>query len=205
MSGVISNLLQIRKDMGDCKRCGLCTTRTNIVFGEGNPFAEILFIGEGPGKNEDHSGRPFVGKAGELLDRGLQGAGLTRDDVYITNIVKCRPPNNRDPSLEEIGACYGFLYGQIKAMRPKLVVTLGRLAASTILNRPVKITKEHGKIQGEFPDIPNLPVFVILHPAYILRNRNTKIEESFFESIYETRRLANELRISNNSNYRLYT
>jgi len=165
----ISALLNVRKDIGDCKRCQLSQGRTNIVFGEGNPFADLMIIGEGPGAREDLLARPFVGRSGELLDEVLTRNDLTRDDVYIANIVKCRPPGNRNPSFDEMRLCAKFLYKQIETIAPKCVVTLGKVATEYLLKRPVKITQERGRAL-RCSDFPHIFLIPALHPSYILRN-----------------------------------
>ncbi len=188
LRGEHSELIDIRQDMGDCQRCALHSGRKNIVFGEGNPSATIMFIGEAPGRNEDESGRPFCGRSGDLLNEGLDRAGLTRNDVYIANIVKCRPPSNRDPSPMEKEICTQFLHRQLEVIQPKVIVTLGRVAASYILGRDVQITKERG-VANIFSMMPTVPVVMIYHPAFILRNRNSIHEENFFEDIKNVRRM----------------
>jgi DNA polymerase len=165
----ISALLKVRREIGNCSTCQLCQGRSNIVFGEGNPFADLMFVGEGPGEREDTLARPFVGKSGELLDKGLAHNDLTRDDVYITNLVKCRPPGNRNPTITELGLCTPFLYEQIKVIAPKCIVTLGKVAAEYLLKRDVKITKERGMIFHCY-DFPHIFLIPTLHPSYILRN-----------------------------------
>lgn len=156
----------VRLELGDCQRCGLCEQRKTIVFGDGNPQADLMFIGEGPGEQEDLQGLPFVGRAGELLtamiEKGLQ---IPRSEVYICNIVKCRPPRNRDPKPEEVAACKPFLDGQIDAVKPKVIISLGKPAASLLLGRNVAITRERGTWQ-EYRGIPLMPT---LHPAFVLR------------------------------------
>jgi len=165
----ISALLNVRKDLGDCKRCQLSQGRTNIVFGEGNPFSNLMIVGEAPGEREDHLARPFVGRSGELLDEALVENDLTRDDVYIANIVKCRPPGNRNPSLGEMATCAPFLYKQIDAVAPKCIVALGKVATEYLLQRNIRITKERGSTFNcaAFPHIFLIPT---LHPSYIIRN-----------------------------------
>jgi len=165
----ISALLNVRKELGDCKRCQLSQGRTNIVFGEGNPFSDLMIIGEGPGEREDQLGRPFVGRSGVLLDEALEGNNLTRDDVYIANIVKCRPPGNRNPSLTEMGTCAPFLHKQIETIAPKCVVTLGKVATEYLLQRNIKITQERGRAFS-CSDFPHIFLIPALHPSYILRN-----------------------------------
>lgn len=164
----INALLNTRKDLGNCKRCQLSQGRTNIVFGEGNPFADLMIIGEAPGEREDQLARPFVGRSGELLDEALTANDLTRDDVYIANIVKCRPPANRNPSLTEMGTCAPFLYKQIETIAPKCVVTLGKVATEYLLQRNIKITQERGRALS-CSDFPHIFLIPTLHPSYILR------------------------------------
>jgi DNA polymerase len=160
------SLDEVRAVLGDCTRCGLARGRTQIVFGDGNSDADIMFIGEGPGEQEDRRGLPFVGRAGELLTAMIEkGMGLSRESVYICNIVKCRPPNNRNPLPDEVAACRPFLDGQIEAVRPKVIVSLGKPAASLLLGRDVAITRVRGTWQ-EYRGIPLMPT---LHPAFILR------------------------------------
>lgn len=165
-AGRVPSLDEVRSHLGDCRRCGLCEGRQEIVFGDGNPNADILFVGEGPGEQEDRQGLPFVGKAGELLTQMIEkGIGISRSDVYICNIVKCRPPQNRNPLPPEVAACRPFLDGQIEAVAPKVIVTLGKPAATLLLGREVAITRERG-IWQSYRDIPLMPT---LHPAYVLR------------------------------------
>jgi DNA polymerase len=159
-------LAAVRTTMGECTRCRLSEGRTHIVFGDGNPHAELMFVGEAPGEQEDLRGVPFVGRAGELLTSMIEkGLGLERRDVYICNIVKCRPPGNRTPLPDEVAACRSFLEAQIDAVRPRVIVALGKPAASLLLGRDVAITKLRGTWQ-EFRGIPVMPTF---HPAFVLR------------------------------------
>jgi DNA polymerase len=159
-------LEQVRSELGESTRCGLCEGRTQIVFGDGNPRADLLFIGEGPGEQEDLRGLPFVGRAGELLTRMIEkGLGIPRSEVYICNIVKCRPPQNRAPLATEVAACRPFLDGQIDAVRPRVIVALGKPASSLLLGREIAITKVRG-IWHEYRGIPVMPTF---HPAFVLR------------------------------------
>ena len=163
------NLGELREMLGECTRCSLSGGRTRLVFGDGSERARLMFIGEAPGRAEDAQGLPFVGPAGKLLDRLLSGIGLRRGDVYITNVVKCRPPGNRDPQPEETNTCNPFLEGQIALIRPKIVCALGRVAASIVMDKPVQITKMHGqKFMGAGYFI--VPVF---HPAAALRAAST--------------------------------
>jgi DNA polymerase len=173
-------LVQIRQDLGDCRRCKLAPTRKTIVFGEGNPHAELVFIGEGPGADEDEQGLPFVGRAGKLLNRMMQTVGLKREDVYICNVVKCRPPGNRTPEKDEVEACSPFLYRQIEAIKPRLICCLGAPAVRTVLGIKEGITK----IRGQFYDFGSAKALATVHPAYILRNpREEKILREDFEKI----------------------
>jgi uracil-DNA glycosylase family 4 len=158
-------LAELRQTLGVCQRCPLSQSRTNLVYGSGNPDAELMFVGEAPGRAEDAQGLPFVGPAGHLLDDMLAGIGLDREDVYITNVVKCRPPGNRDPLPLEIETCSPFLTGQIELIKPKIICELGRIAAGVMMGREIKITRIHGqKFLGR--GYLNVPVF---HPAAALR------------------------------------
>ena len=163
-------LSAVRAHLGDCTRCPLHQTRTQIVFGIGSPTARLVFVGEGPGRDEDLQGEPFVGEAGRLLDRMLAAMGTRRDDVYIANIVKCRPPKNRPPEAMEAERCLPFLIEQLASIGPECVVALGRIAMEHLLGRPVRISKERGRwlsFAGPLGDVPLMPTF---HPAYLLRN-----------------------------------
>ncbi len=161
-----ATLAEVREVLGDCRRCALCDGRSTIVFGDGNPNADLLFVGEGPGEQEDLRGLPFVGRAGELLTQMIEkGLEIPRSSVYICNIVKCRPPNNRTPLPQEVSTCRPFLDGQIAAVRPKVIVTLGKPAASLLLGRDVAITRMRGTWQ-HYGEIPLMPT---LHPAFVLR------------------------------------
>lgn len=156
-----------------CEKCELCQTRTNVVVGVGNPNAEVMFIGEGPGENEDLQGEPFVGRAGKLLDKMLDAVDLDRyTNIYIANIVKCRPPKNRDPKPEEQEQCIDWLRAQVRLIRPKVIVCLGRIAAAKIIKPDIKITKEHG-MWFEKGGILMMPM---LHPAALLRDPRKKPE-----------------------------
>jgi DNA polymerase len=161
-----TTLESVRAALGDCKRCRLCEQRTQIVFGDGDPHAELMFIGEGPGAEEDRRGLPFVGRAGELLTAMIEkGLGIERRDVYICNIVKCRPPGNRTPLADEALTCGAFLDGQIAAVRPKVIIALGKPAASLLLGKDVAITR----IRGTWHSYKGIPLMPTLHPAYVLR------------------------------------
>lgn len=157
-------------DLKDCKRCVLAKGRTNLVFGEGNPGADLMFVGEGPGADEDAQGLPFVGRAGQLLTKIIEAMGYKRSDVYIANIVKCRPPNNRAPEPEEINACMPFLLRQIEAIKPKVIICLGSVAMQSLLGTAEKISQVRGKMR-EFHGIELMPTY---HPAYLLRNPEKK-------------------------------
>jgi uracil-DNA glycosylase len=163
-------LLAIRRELGDCRRCGLAGGRKTLVFGVGDPRAELMFVGEGPGADEDEQGEPFVGRAGQLLTKMIEAMGFRRSDVYIANVVKCRPPGNRDPEPDEIEACEPFLGRQIAAIRPRVVVALGRFAVQTLLRDPTPISRQRGKWR-EYEGVKLMPTF---HPAYLLRNPGEK-------------------------------
>ncbi len=170
-AGKADLLESLRKEIGDCTRCALSRTRKNIVFGEGNPEAALLFIGEGPGEDEDIQARPFVGKAGILLTRLIEKMELQRSDVYIANIVKCRPPENREPEAVEVATCKPFLERQIGIIRPRVIITLGNVALQSLLNNPLlRITAS----RGHFFDYQGIPVMPTFHPAYLLRNSADK-------------------------------
>jgi uracil-DNA glycosylase len=159
-------LLAVREEVGECARCKLGPGRTKLVFGVGNPAAELMFVGEGPGADEDLQGEPFVGKAGQLLTKMIEAMGYRREEVYIANVVKCRPPGNRDPEPDEIAACEPFLKAQIAAVRPRVVVALGRFAVQTLLRDPTPITRQRGRWR-DYEGVKLMPTF---HPAYLLRN-----------------------------------
>lgn len=160
------SLEEIREELGDCRRCKLCSGRTHLVFGVGNPRAKLVFVGEGPGAEEDAQGIPFVGKAGQLLTKMIEAMGLSRDEVYICNVIKCRPPNNRNPEPDEIASCEPFLRAQLGSIAPQVIVALGKFAAQTLLREQTPITRLRGNWR-EYCGIPLMPTF---HPAYLLRN-----------------------------------
>ena len=177
----------LEKDCLNCQKCGLCSTRHHVVLGAGNPQAPVLFVGEGPGEREDLEGIPFVGRAGQLLDKLLAAVDLDREkDLYITNMVKCRPPQNRDPKPEEQEACMEWLRQQVALMRPKVVVCLGRIAAMKLIKPDMKITREHGKIFKK----GDLLMMATLHPAALLRNPSAK--PGAFEDFLRLQRLLQE-------------
>ncbi len=163
-------LEQIREELGDCRRCKLCSTRTNIVFGDGSQQAKLVFVGEGPGRDEDLQGLPFVGRAGQLLTRIIEAIKLERSQVYICNIIKCRPPDNRNPQPDEIAACEPFLIKQLEAIKPQIICALGTFAAQTLLRTKDPISKLRGRLHS-YHGIKLMPTF---HPAYLLRNPNEK-------------------------------
>lgn len=163
-------LQEIRDEIGDCRRCKLCSTRKNIVFGTGSPTAQLMFVGEAPGADEDAQGQPFVGRAGQLLTKMIQAMGLSREAVYIANIIKCRPPENRNPQPDEIAACSPFLLKQIESIRPRIICALGTFSAQTLLETQQKISA----LRGKFHDYHGVKVLPTFHPAYLLRNPNEK-------------------------------
>ena len=165
-------LPMIRDDIGDCRRCRLCEKRTNVVFGVGNPRARLMFVGEGPGADEDAQGEPFVGRAGQLLTKIIEAMQMGRPDVYIANIVKCRPPENRTPLPDEVSTCSPFLLRQIAAIRPRVIVCLGTPAAQTLLGTRETITR----LRGIFRVVGGIKVMPTFHPAYLLRNPAAKRE-----------------------------
>jgi uracil-DNA glycosylase len=165
-------LLKAREDLGDCTRCKLHKARRNIVFGDGNPKAELVFVGEGPGADEDAQGLPFVGRAGKLLTQMIEAMGLRRQDVYICNVVKCRPPENRLPEKDEIASCSPFLFRQLDAIDPKVIVCLGACAAQTLLETNRGISQ----FRGQWLDFRGRKLLATYHPAYLLRNPSAKGE-----------------------------
>ena len=174
------SLEEVRADLGDCQRCKLAAGRKTIVFGQGNPHAELVFVGEGPGADEDEQGLPFVGRAGQLLNRMLQMVGIRREDVYICNVVKCRPPGNRTPERDEVDACSPFLFRQIESIRPRLICCLGAPAVKTVLGLKDGILK----LRGRLYDFGGAKALATVHPAYVLRNpREEKILREDFEKI----------------------
>jgi DNA polymerase len=179
----------IREELGECTRCPLSRTRRNIVFGEGNPSADILFVGEAPGGEEDDTGRPFVGRAGHLLNQIIEGGmGLSRAEVYIGNILKCRPPSNRTPREEEVQVCLPFLKQQIAAIQPRVIVSLGRPAAQALLevNRPMH------QLRGTWQTYEGIPLMPTYHPAYVLRNYTVPIRRQVWQDVTEVLRYLTE-------------
>jgi len=165
------SLEELRAAIGDCRRCKLWPGRTHLVFGVGNPRAKVMFVGEGPGRDEDLQGEPFVGRAGQLLtDIITKGMGLKRSDVYIANVVKCRPPENRNPEPDEVESCEPFLKKQIDLIRPKVIVALGKFAVQSLLKSKVPITR----LRGVWQDYHGIKLMPTFHPAYLLRNPGDK-------------------------------
>jgi len=168
---IVWNLITIREDIGDCTRCKLATLgRTQVVFGVGNPNADLMFVGEAPGGDEDVQGVPFVGRAGQLLTKMIEAMGFTRHDVYIANVVKCRPPENRNPEPDEIESCEPFLFRQIETIKPKVIVALGAFAARTLLRSADPISKLRGQVY-DYHGAQLIPTF---HPSYLLRSPGQK-------------------------------
>jgi uracil-DNA glycosylase family 4 len=166
-------LVAIREDIGDCTRCKLhALGRTQVVFGVGNPNADLMFVGEAPGADEDEQGIPFIGRAGQLLTKIIEAINLRRDDVYIANIIKCRPPQNRNPEPDEVASCEPFLFRQIDVIKPKVIVALGKYAAQTLLRRETPISRLRGQV-FDYRGAKLVPTF---HPAYLLRNPSSKRE-----------------------------
>jgi uracil-DNA glycosylase len=165
-------LVAIRAEIGDCTRCKLHSGRTNLVFGVGNPEATLMFIGEGPGAEEDQQGEPFVGRAGQLLTQIIKAMGFAREEVYIANVVKCRPPGNRNPEPDEIARCSPFLQAQIASIKPKVIVALGKFAAQTLLATETPISR----LRGRFHEMGDTVVMPTFHPSYLLRNPAAKRE-----------------------------
>jgi DNA polymerase len=182
-----SSLAELRDTALACTACALCKTRTQVVFGVGDPAADLLFVGEGPGEQEDLQGEPFVGRAGQLLTRLIEGIGLTRADVYIANVVKCRPPGNRDPQPPEIAACRPYLESQLEFIAPKVVVTLGNFATKLLLETKDGITKLRGR---EFPFRGDAVLIPALHPSAVLRSGGGALAQTRADFVAVKRALA---------------
>ena len=170
LPGPRETLQEIRTDLGDCRRCKLAPLRQHIVFGSGSPQAELMFVGEAPGADEDEQGLPFVGRAGQLLTKIIEAIDMKREDVYICNILKCRPPENRNPESDEIAACEPFLIRQIAALKPKVICALGTFGAQTLLRTKEPISR----LRGHFIEYRGAKLMATFHPAYLLRNPNEK-------------------------------
>ncbi|MGQ3685742.1 MAG: uracil-DNA glycosylase [Candidatus Loosdrechtia sp.] len=184
-AGKLLELLQ--QEMLVCHKCPLQKTRTNLVFGTGNPAADLMFVGEAPGRDEDTQGEPFVGRAGQLLNKIIEAIGMNRGDVYIANVLKCRPPANRNPLPDEIALCMPYLLKQIEIIKPKVLCALGTFAAQTLLGTKASV----GALRGKFHDYKGIPLMVTFHPAYLLRNPNDKVK--VWEDIKKVRDLLNKL------------
>ncbi len=167
-----AGLALTREELGDCQRCKLCTGRRNLVFGVGNPEADLVFVGEAPGADEDAQGEPFVGKAGQLLTKMIEAMGFARGDVYICNVIKCRPPGNRNPEPDEVAACEPFLKKQLAALRPRMIVALGKFAAQSLCRESTPITR----LRGNFRSYEGIQVMPTFHPAFLLRDPSRKRE-----------------------------
>jgi DNA polymerase len=165
-----AGLQVIREEIGNCQRCKLAPTRTNIVFGSGNPNAELMFVGEAPGFDEDKQGLPFVGRAGQLLTKIIESIDIKREDVYICNVLKCRPPDNRNPEPDEVMSCNPFLKKQLATIQPKIVCCLGTFAAQTVMQTAAPISR----LRGKFHDLDGMRVIATFHPAYLLRSPEKK-------------------------------
>ena len=163
-------LQQLADSVRECERCGLHRSRTQVVFGVGDPTADLVFVGEAPGESEDRQGEPFVGPSGQLLTRIIEAMGLRREQVYIMNIVKCRPPNNRDPRPDELAACRPILQAQLDCLQPRVICTLGKFASQALLQTEESISR----LRGRFHKLGEIPVMPTYHPAYLLRNPNEK-------------------------------
>jgi uracil-DNA glycosylase family 4 len=170
VNGIVSPLEAVRAELGECRRCALHRTRHRLVFGEGNTKADLVFVGEAPGADEDAQGRPFVGRAGQLLTKIIEAMGLKREDVYICNILKCRPPGNRNPEPDEIVSCEPFLIRQLEAIQPRVICALGTFAAHTLLKSEAPISV----LRGRFHSYQKIPLMPTYHPAYLLRNPGAK-------------------------------
>jgi uracil-DNA glycosylase family 4 len=181
-----SQLVAIREDIGDCTRCKLCNLgRKQIVFGVGNPNADLMFVGEAPGRDEDIQGIPFVGRAGQKLTQIIEAIGLTRDDVYIANVIKCRPPENRNPEPDEVESCEPFLFRQVDTIKPKVIVALGTFAAKSLL----KTTDSISRLRGRVYDYRGAKLVPTFHPAFLLRNPSCRRE--VWEDMKKVRALLN--------------
>lgn len=179
---MIEKFEELEEKIKDCNKCKLCNNRNNIVLGTGNKQAKVMFIGEGPGADEDIQGIPFVGKAGKLMNQALKGIGIEREEIYIANIVKCRPPQNRNPEQDEINACLDYLRAQVLLVKPKIIVLLGSVALKAILGKEYSITKTRGK-WIEKKGIKYMPTF---HPAALLRDETKKID--FWKDLKEVKK-----------------
>jgi uracil-DNA glycosylase len=171
-AGRVVELHELREEIGECTRCKLHKGRTNLVFGVGDPHARLMFVGEGPGADEDLKGEPFIGRAGQLLTQIIKAMGLAREQVYIANVVKCRPPENRNPEPDEIEQCSPFLHAQIASVKPAVIVALGKFASQTLLGVETPISR----MRGQFHQMGSVAVMPTFHPSYLLRNPGAKRE-----------------------------
>ncbi|SHK04738.1 uracil-DNA glycosylase [Paramaledivibacter caminithermalis] len=178
---------ELKKITNQCRRCRLCMGRTNVVFGQGNPKADIMFIGEGPGQQEDLQGQAFVGAAGQLLTKAIEAIDFKREEVFIANIVKCRPPNNRNPKEDEIKACISYLRWQVKLIKPKMIICLGSVAAKNIIDKNLKITRQ----RGQWIEKKGFMILPTFHPAALLRDESKK--RPFWEDFKKVKRMYDEL------------
>lgn len=181
-------LEELKSFVVNCRKCPLCRGRTNVVFGQGNPKGDILFVGEGPGYYEDQQGLAFVGPAGQLLTKAIEGIGYTRDEVYIANIIKCRPPNNRNPLKDEVNACIPYLRWQVKIIQPKIIICLGAVAATNIIDPDFKITQERGK----WYEKKGIWIMATYHPSAVLRDALKK--RPFWEDFKELKKKHEEIK-----------
>lgn len=188
IGGTMVGMETIKYKIESCKLCDLYKNRTNVVVGEGRENADIMFVGEAPGKHEDETGRPFVGRAGEILNLLMESIGLDRKNVYITSVVKCRPPSNRNPTREEVGTCMDYLNQQIQQIKPRIIVALGKIAASNLLGRSVSLKKEHGSLL-DYSD--TYKIFITYHPAAYLYG--AKPRARLHEDFRKLRKLINTL------------
>jgi uracil-DNA glycosylase len=191
LPAVQESLDAIRLDLKDCRRCKLSAGRKNIVFGSGNPHAELMFVGEAPGADEDEQGLPFVGRAGQLLTKIIEAIEMRREDVFICNILKCRPPGNRNPETDEIASCELFLFRQIASVKPKVICALGTFSAQTLL----RTTEPISRLRGQLVDYRGIKLMATFHPAYLLRNPNEK--RKVWEDVQIVRDYLKKLRITN--------
>ncbi|MBL4819159.1 MAG: uracil-DNA glycosylase [Deltaproteobacteria bacterium] len=171
-SAVAQDLEGLKQEIGDCKRCKLCSSRQNLVFGVGNPNADLVFVGEAPGRDEDEQGEPFVGRSGKLLTKMIEAMGLKREDIYICNVIKCRPPDNRNPEKDEVETCEPFLKKQLEIIKPKVIVALGRYACQSLL----KFEGALSSVRGKWTTYEGIDLMPTFHPAYLLRNQTKKKE-----------------------------
>jgi DNA polymerase len=182
-------LKELRASIGDCQKCKiLATNRTNLVFGDGSPDADLVFVGEAPGQEEDRQGIPFVGRAGQLLTKIINAMGMQRSEVYIMNVLKCRPPGNRDPQPDEVENCNPFFIRQLEILKPKVIVALGKYSSQTLLNTTIPISR----LRGEFYDYRDIPLMPTYHPSYLLRNQSGK--KDVWKDMQEVMKLLEELK-----------